>query len=80
MTVNVAVVGLGAFGIKHLDGLVNIRDAKIKYVAHSKQDVADEVAAKYGADRGFDDYTQLLAQPDLDAVILCTPTDRKSVV
>jgi len=74
MTVNVAVVGLGAFGIKHLDGLVNIADAKIKYVAHSKQDVADEVAAKYGADRGFTDYAELLAQPDLDAVILCTPT------
>ncbi|MEN9989514.1 MAG: hypothetical protein RL508_493 [Actinomycetota bacterium] len=74
MTVNIAVVGLGAFGIKHLDGLVNIPDAKIKYVGHSKQDVADEVAAKYGADRGFTDYTELLAQPDLDAVILCTPT------
>jgi len=74
MTVNIAVVGLGAFGIKHLDGLVNIPDAKIKYVGHSKQDVANEVAAKYGADRGFTDYAELLAQPDLDAVILCTPT------
>ncbi|MEY4301239.1 MAG: hypothetical protein RJA30_390, partial [Actinomycetota bacterium] len=49
MTVNIAVVGLGAFGQKHLDGLVNIADAKIQYVAHSKQDVADEVAAKYGS-------------------------------
>ena len=74
MTVNVAVVGLGAFGQKHLDALANIPDAKIKYVAHSKQDVADEVAAKYGAHRGFADYTELLAQPDLDAVILATPT------
>jgi len=74
MTVNVAVVGLGAFGQKHLDALANIPDARIKYVAHSKQDVADEVAAKYGADRGFDDYAELLAQPDLDAVILATPT------
>ncbi len=74
MTVNVAVVGLGAFGIKHLDALVNIPDAKIKYVAHSKQGIADEIAAKYGAERGFDDYAELLAQPDLDAVILATPT------
>ena len=74
MTVNVAVVGLGAFGQKHLDALTNIPDARIKYVAHSKQDVADEVAAKYGADRGFTDYSELLAQPDLHAVILATPT------
>ena len=74
MTVNVAVVGLGAFGQKHLDALANIPNAKIKYVAHSKQNVADEVAANYGADRGFADYAELLAQPDLDAVILATPT------
>ena len=74
MTVNVAVVGLGAFGQKHLDALANIPDATIKYVAHSKQDIADEVAAKYGASRGFDNYSELLAQPDLDAVILATPT------
>ena len=74
MTVNIAVVGLGAFGIKHLDALALIPDAKIQYVGHSRQEVADEVAAKYGAKRGFTDYAELLAQPDLDAVILATPT------
>ena len=74
MTVNIAVVGLGAFGQKHLDALAQIPDAKILYVAHSKQDIADEFAAKYGAKLGFTDYAELLSQPDLDAVILCTPT------
>jgi 2-hydroxy-4-carboxymuconate semialdehyde hemiacetal dehydrogenase len=74
MAVNIAVVGLGAFGIKHLDALTQIADANIQYVAHSKMDVAEEVAAKYGAKRAFTDYSQLLAQPDLDGVILATPT------
>jgi 2-hydroxy-4-carboxymuconate semialdehyde hemiacetal dehydrogenase len=37
-------------------------------------DVAEEVAAKYGAKRAFTDYAELLAQPDLDGVILATPT------
>ena len=74
MTVNIAVVGLGAFGIKHLDALAQISDANIQYVAHSKMDVAEEVAAKYGAKRAFTDYADLLAQPDLDGVILATPT------
>lgn len=74
MTVNVAVVGLGAFGIKHLDALALIPDAKILYVAHSKMDIAQEVANKYGAKAAFTDYAELLAQPDLDAVILATPT------
>jgi len=74
MTLNLAVVGLGAFGQKHLDALTQIPDATIKYVAHSKQNVADEIAQKYGAERGFDNYTELLKQPDLDGVLLATPT------
>ncbi len=74
MTVNIAVVGLGAFGQKHLDALANIADANIAYVAHSRQNIADEVAEKYGAKAGFDSYTELLKQPDLDGVILATPT------
>jgi 2-hydroxy-4-carboxymuconate semialdehyde hemiacetal dehydrogenase len=74
MTVNMAVVGLGAFGQKHLDALQQIDDVTIAYVGHSKMDVAEEVAAKYGATKAFTDYAELLAQPDLDGVILATPT------
>lgn len=74
MTVNLAVVGLGAFGQKHLDALAQIPDAKIQYVAHSTMDVAREVAQKYGAKAAFTDYSELLAQPDLDGVLLATPT------
>jgi len=74
MTVNIAVVGLGAFGIKHLDALALIEDANILYVGHSKMELAQEVAAKYGAKAAFTDYAELLSQPDLDAVILATPT------
>ncbi|MEO6471899.1 MAG: Gfo/Idh/MocA family oxidoreductase [Aeromicrobium sp.] len=74
MTVNLAVVGLGAFGQKHLDAVAQIADAKIQYVAHSKMDVAEEVARKYGAKAAFTDYSALLQQDDLDGVILATPT------
>ena len=74
MTLNFAVVGLGAFGQKHLDALALIPDATIRYVAHSKMDVAEQVAAKYGAARAFTDYSELLAQDDLDGVLLATPT------
>jgi 2-hydroxy-4-carboxymuconate semialdehyde hemiacetal dehydrogenase len=74
MTVNIAVVGLGAFGQKHLDALALIDEAKIAYVGHSRMAVAEEVAEKYGAKAAFTDYAELLAQPDLDGVILATPT------
>jgi 2-hydroxy-4-carboxymuconate semialdehyde hemiacetal dehydrogenase len=74
MTVKIAVVGLGAFGIKHLDALALIDGVKIHSVGHSRMEVAEEVAAKYGAQAAFTDYAALLAQPDLDGVILATPT------
>ncbi|TQO20574.1 4-carboxy-2-hydroxymuconate semialdehyde dehydrogenase [Rhodoglobus vestalii] len=74
MTVNIAVVGLGAFGQKHLDALALIDDANIAYVGHSRMAVAEEFAEKYGAKAAFTDYAELLAQPDLDGVILATPT------
>lgn len=74
MTVNLAVVGLGAFGTKHLDALTQIPDATIHSVAHSKMEKAQEVAVKYGAKAAFTDYAELLAQDDLDGVILATPT------
>ena len=74
MTVNLAVVGLGAFGHKHLDALTQIPDAKIQYVAHSRLEKAKEVAEKYGAEGAFTSYSELLAQEDLDGVILATPT------
>ncbi|MBK5239326.1 MAG: Gfo/Idh/MocA family oxidoreductase [Actinomycetales bacterium] len=75
--VNVAVVGLGAFGQKHLDALALIDDVNIHSVGHSRLGIAEEVAAKYGATSAtpaFAAFAELLAQPDLDAVILATPT------
>lgn len=74
MTVNLAVVGLGAFGHKHLEALAAIPDASVRYVAHSTQERADAVAAEIGAERGFASYSELLEQEDLDGVILATPT------
>lgn len=74
MTLRLAVVGLGAFGQKHLDALALIPEATIQYVAHSKLEIAEQVAEKYGAKSAFTDYSELLNQPDLDGVILATPT------
>ncbi|WP_404477867.1 Gfo/Idh/MocA family oxidoreductase [Novosphingobium sp. BL-52-GroH] len=70
----IALVGAGAFGEKHLDGLKNVDGVEIASVISRSAEQAAEVAAKYGAPHSGTDLAEALALPDVDAVILCTPT------
>ncbi|MDE2561458.1 MAG: Gfo/Idh/MocA family oxidoreductase [Sphingomonadales bacterium] len=70
----IALAGAGAFGEKHLDGLRNIDGVEIVSVISRKAEQAAEVAAKYGAKHSGTDLAEALALPQVDAVILCTPT------
>lgn len=70
----IALVGAGAFGEKHLDGLKNIDGVEIVSVISRRADQAAAVAAKYGARHSGTELDEALALPDVDAVILCTPT------
>ncbi len=70
----IAVAGAGAFGIKHLDGLANIDGVSVTSVISRRQEQAEEVARKYGAPHAGTDLAEVLARDDVDAVILCTPT------
>ena len=74
MTIKVALAGAGAFGIKHLDGIKNIPDVEVISLISRELDKTREVAAKYGIPHVTTDLADSLAIPDLDAVILCTPT------
>ena len=70
----VALAGAGAFGIKHLDGIKNIPDVEVISLVGRELDKAREAAAQYGISHVTTDLAESLAQPGLDAVILCTPT------
>jgi len=70
----IALAGAGAFGEKHLDGLKNIDGVEIVSIISRKAEQAAEVAAKYGAKHSGTDLSEALARDDVDAVILCTPT------
>jgi 2-hydroxy-4-carboxymuconate semialdehyde hemiacetal dehydrogenase len=73
-TVRIALAGPGAFGIKHLDGLKNIEGVEITSIIGRELPKAEEVAKKYGAKHVTTNLDEALARPDVDAVILCTPT------
>jgi 2-hydroxy-4-carboxymuconate semialdehyde hemiacetal dehydrogenase len=70
----IALAGAGAFGEKHLDGLKNIDGVEIASIISRRAEQASEVAAKYGAKHSGTELSEALARDDVDAVILCTPT------
>lgn len=73
-TVNIALAGAGAFGIKHLDGLANIDGVEVVSLVGRTLDKTQAVADDYGIDHVTTELADSLARDDVDAVILCTPT------
>ena len=73
-TIKVALAGAGAFGIKHLDGIKNIDGVEVISLIGRELDKTQEVAMKYGIGHVTTDLAESLALKELDAVILCTPT------
>ncbi|MES2044448.1 MAG: Gfo/Idh/MocA family oxidoreductase [Pseudomonadota bacterium] len=70
----IALAGAGAFGEKHLDGLKLIDGVEVISLVGRRLEPTQAVAAKYGIAHACTDLAEALAQPGLDAVILCTPT------
>lgn len=71
---NVILVGAGAFGIKHLDGIQNIDAARVIGLVGRDLEQTKVVAERYSIPHAFDTLSDALAMDDTDAVILCTPT------
>ncbi len=74
MTINVALAGAGAFGIKHLDGIKSIPGVKVISLVSRELAKTQEVADKYGIRHVSTNLADSLAIREVDAVILCTPT------
>jgi len=71
----VIVVGPGAFGIKHLDGIKNIDNVEVVALVGRNLDKTKAVANEYGIKQVFTELDEAL-KIEADAVILCTPTQQ----
>jgi 2-hydroxy-4-carboxymuconate semialdehyde hemiacetal dehydrogenase len=74
MTIKVALAGAGAFGIKHLDGIQNIDGVEVVSLISRDLEKTKAVADKYGIGHITTRLEDSLAMKEVDAVILCTPT------
>jgi 2-hydroxy-4-carboxymuconate semialdehyde hemiacetal dehydrogenase len=70
----VCLAGAGAFGIKHLEAIENIEDVEVVSLVSRDLVKTREVAARFGIGHATTDLNEALARPEIDAVILCTPT------
>jgi len=70
----IALAGAGAFGEKHLDGLKLIDGVEVVSLVGRRLEPTQAIADKYGIGHACTDLADSLALPDVDAVILCTPT------
>ena len=73
-TIKVARAGAGAFGIKHLDGIKNIDGVEVVSLVSRELDTTKQIATIYDIPRVSTDLADSLAISEVDAVILCTPT------
>ncbi len=73
-TLNVAVAGAGAFGVKHLEGLARIDGVRVVSLVGRVLDKTQQVAARFGVGHVTTNLEETLARKDVDAVILATPT------
>ena len=72
--IKVALAGAGAFGIKHIEGIKNIDGVEVVSLISRDLEKTKEVAAKYGIAHTTTNLADSLALKEVDAVILCTPT------
>jgi 2-hydroxy-4-carboxymuconate semialdehyde hemiacetal dehydrogenase len=72
--IKVALAGAGAFGTKHLDGIKLIDGVEVVSLVGRELEKTREVASRYGIAHTSTDLADSLALKEVDAVILCTPT------
>lgn len=69
------VIGVGRIGKIHIENLASrIPAAEVAALADVDGGELKTVAAKFGIGRTFTNYRDLLGLPELDAVVICSPT------
>ncbi|WP_152396647.1 Gfo/Idh/MocA family protein [Paenibacillus guangzhouensis] len=72
----VAIIGCGTIANSaHIPAYIANPDAEIKYFCDIRKDRAEKAVEKYGCGEAIEDYHAILADPDVEAVSICTPNN-----
>jgi myo-inositol 2-dehydrogenase/D-chiro-inositol 1-dehydrogenase len=79
--VNIAAIGTGRMGSVHVRNLVRyIPDANLVAICDIRLEVAKAVADELGIERVVKDYHELLADKNIDAILIATSTDTHAFI
>ncbi|SFC91368.1 inositol 2-dehydrogenase [Clostridium uliginosum] len=79
--INVGVIGAGRIGRIHSKSIQgSIEGVQIKTVADVFKDSAKKASEEYNIPNYTDDYKEILNDPEIDAVIICSSTDTHSQI
>lgn len=82
-TVKAGIIGCGGIANgKHLPALKNLPDVSVVAFCDIIKERAEEAAKKFGAEgaRVYTDYRELLADPEVETVHVCTPNRSHSFI
>lgn len=74
--IKTGVIGAGRIGRLHAENIVNnIREAEIKAIADINTENVKDWANELGINNVYDDYRRIIADPEIEAVLICSSTD-----
>lgn len=77
----IGIIGAGRIGKLHANNLVNrVADAEVAAISDVFLPAAQELAAKLGVKKAVADYHEILNDPEIDAVFICSSTDTHSPI
>ncbi len=73
---NIGIIGAGRIGKVHMQSITyNVPSAKVLGITDVFKDGLQELADKYGIPKVYNDYKEMLADEEIDAVLVCSSTD-----
>jgi len=72
------IIGCGMISPWHAASITSANGAKLVAVCDIVREKAEKLAAEYGEPKVYVDYRELLADPQVDAVCICTPSGMHS--
>ncbi|MFD0695203.1 Gfo/Idh/MocA family protein [Paenibacillus sp. GCM10027628] len=68
----IGIIGLGSISDLHLQGYQKVEEAELFAICDMNRTRAEDKAKQYGIPHVYTDYRELLANPELEAVSICT--------